>query len=98
MDSALISPSKTVEFIEEFYVELFIKIISLPLSLTLMKNHLLYVVEHISKASKQVLRLQRSKMKVRVGWRECAQAIERDGVDDLLLCEFPNLDDKDLVW
>ena len=83
---------------KNFYVELFIKIISLPLSLTLMKNDLLRVVEHNSKASKQVLRLQRSKMKVRVGWRECAQAIERDGVDDLLLCEFPNLDDKDLVW
>jgi len=45
-----------------------------------------------------MLRLQRSKKNVRVGWRECAQAIERDGIDDLPLCEFPNIGDKDLVW
>jgi hypothetical protein len=35
---------------------------------------------------------------VRLGWREDAQAIERDGADDLLLYEFPNIDDKDWVW
>ena len=68
------------------------------LSPTLMKNDLTYAGEQISHVSKQILRLQRSKKKVRVGWLECAQAIERDGIDDLLLCEFPNIDDKDLVW
>lgn len=96
--SALISPSKIVEFIEEFLPRVFIKMNSLLFSPTLMKNDLTYAGEQISQASKQILRLQRSTKKLRVGWRECAQAIERDGIDDLLLCEFPNIDDKDLVW
>jgi hypothetical protein len=36
--------------------------------------------------------------KVRVGWELCAQAIARDGNEDSLLEEFPNINDKDLEW
>ena len=63
-----------------------------------MKNEINQMDKSISQASKSVVRLQRSKKKVRVGWRESAQAIAGDSVDDLLMDEFPNIDDKDLVW
>ena len=95
---ALISPSKTVELIKEFLPRVFIKMNFSLLSPTLMKNDLTHVGKQISQVSKQVLRLQQSKKEVRLGWREDAQDIERDGADDLLLYEFPNIDDKDWVW
>lgn len=63
-----------------------------------MKNEINQMDKSISQASKSVVRLQRSKKKVRVEWREGAQAIAGDSVDDLLIDEFPNIDDKDLVW
>jgi hypothetical protein len=63
-----------------------------------MKNEIKQMGKSIGQANKPRGCLKLSKKKVRVGWREGAQAIVRDSNDDLLLDEFPNIDDKDLVW
>ena len=63
-----------------------------------MKNEIKQMDKSIGLANKPRGRLKLSKKKVRVGWREGAQAIVRDSNDDLLLDEFPNIDDKDLIW
>jgi hypothetical protein len=78
---------KQWNLLKNFYVELFIKMNSLPLSLTLMKNDLLHVVEHNSKASKQVLRLQRSKMKLRVGGENALRLLKGMA---LMICYYVN--------
>jgi len=87
-----------VEFIAELLSRVIYKMNSLLPSPALMKNDLTPVIEHISQINKQVLRLQRSKKEVRVGWREYAQGIEKDGADDLLPYEFLKIHDKDWVW
>ncbi len=68
------------------------------LSTALMKIDLNNYGEHLRRISKYSERLSLPKKKVRVGWGLCAQAIARDGNEDSLLEEFPNINDKDLEW
>ena len=53
---------------------------------------------HLRRISKYSVWLSLPKKKVRVGWRQDAQAIAGDGNEDSLLEEFPNMNDKDLEW
>ena len=54
--------------------------------------------EHAAKASKHTLYLKGPNKKVRLGWREGARAITRDGDDDLPLEQFANASSSDLDW
>jgi len=79
-------------------VESLLKLKDYQLSAALMKIDLNNYGEHLRRISKYSVRLSLPKKKVRVGWELCAQAIARDGNEDSLLEEFPNINDKDLEW
>lgn len=63
-----------------------------------MTNEIHIQDEYAAAASKHDLYRKLPYKKVRAGWRESAEAIARDGDDDLLLNQFPNTRVNDLDW
>lgn len=42
--------------------------------------------------------IRKAQKKAREGWAEAAQAVAAAGDDALVMGEFPNADDEELVW
>ncbi|QWE07946.1 hypothetical protein [Polynucleobacter ibericus] len=63
-----------------------------------MTNEINIKNEHAATSSKSALYLKVPNKRVRVGRREGAEAIARDGDDDLLLGQFSNTTDSNLYW
>ena len=79
-------------------MESLLKLNDYQLNTALMKIDLNNYGECLRRISKHSVQLSLPKQKVRVGWRQDAQAIAGDGNEDSPLEEFPNMTDKDLEW
>ncbi len=97
--SASITPIEILEFISEnFCIVALLKLQCHFSASILMKNKLKNKNEHAATASRYVLCLKVPYKKVRVGWRESAEAIASDSDDDLLLNHFSNAGVNNLDW